>query len=162
MLLAKPPGSGNEGVSVSLSYSDARSTQPSPHGLAAGGGLADAPSAPVCLTSHGDQDGLNCVDRVRRHLGVAVGTAAGRWWAGTLRHWPLHERRARRARCLRRREEAVTKRRPARRRQPGARSGGGEMVTASGSMSEDDDGGGALAGGKGAAGMPARSAAAAS
>ena len=42
MLLAKPPGSGNEGVSVSLSYSDARSTQPSPHGLAAGGGLADA------------------------------------------------------------------------------------------------------------------------
>ena len=46
MLLAKPPGSGNEGVSVSLSYSDARSTQPSPHGLAAGGGLADAPSAP--------------------------------------------------------------------------------------------------------------------
>ena len=37
MLLAKPPGSGNEGVSVSLSYSDARSTQPSPHGLAAGG-----------------------------------------------------------------------------------------------------------------------------
>ena len=107
----------------------------------------------------GDQDGLNCVDRVRRHLGVAVGTAAGRRWAGTLRHWPLHERRARRARCLRRREEAVTKRRPARRRQPGARSGGGEMVTASGSMSEDDDGGGALAGGKGAAGMPARSAA---
>ena len=53
-------------------------------------------------------------DRVRRHLGVAVGPAAGRWWAGTLRHWPLHERRARRARCLRRREEAVTKRRPAR------------------------------------------------
>ena len=47
MLLAKPPGSGNEGVSVSLSYSDARSTQPSPHGLAAGGGLADAPSAPA-------------------------------------------------------------------------------------------------------------------
>ena len=46
MLLAKPPGSGNEGVSVSLSYSDARSTQPSPHGLAAGRGLADAPSAP--------------------------------------------------------------------------------------------------------------------
>ena len=46
VLLAKPPGSGNEGVSVSLSYSDARSTQPSPHGLAAGGGLADAPSAP--------------------------------------------------------------------------------------------------------------------
>ena len=46
MLLAKPPGSGNEGVSVSLSYSDARSTQPSPHGLAAGGGMADAPSAP--------------------------------------------------------------------------------------------------------------------
>ena len=46
MLLAKPPGSGNEGVSVSLSYSDARSTQPNPHGLAAGGGLADAPSAP--------------------------------------------------------------------------------------------------------------------
>ena len=36
-----------------------------------------------------DQDGLNCVDRVRRYLGVAVGTAAGRWWAGTLRHWPL-------------------------------------------------------------------------
>ena len=107
-----------------------------------------------------DQDGLNCVDRVvRRHLGVAVGTAAGRWWAGTLRHWPLHERRARRARCLRCREAAVTKRRPARRRQPGARSGGGEMVTASGSMSEDDGGGGALAGGKGAAGMPARSAA---
>ena len=106
-----------------------------------------------------DQDGLNCVDRVRRHLGVAVGPAAGRWWAGTLRPWPLHERRARRARCLRRREEAVTKRRPARRRQPGARSGGGEMVTASGSMSEDDGDGGALAGGKGAAGMPARSAA---
>ena len=26
---------------------------------------------------------------VRRHLGVAVGTAAGRWWTGTLRHWPL-------------------------------------------------------------------------
>ena len=47
VLLAKPPGSGNEGVSVSLSYSDARSTQPSPHGLAAGGGLADAPSAPA-------------------------------------------------------------------------------------------------------------------
>ena len=33
------------------------------------------------------------------------------------------------------------------------------MVTASGSMSEDDGGGGALAGAKGAAGMPARSAA---
>ena len=55
MLLAKPPGSGNEGVSVSLSYSDARSTQPSPHGLAAGGGLADAPSAPgrgPCVGCH--------------------------------------------------------------------------------------------------------------
>ena len=34
-LLAKPPGSGNAGVPVSLSYSDARSTQPSPHSLAA-------------------------------------------------------------------------------------------------------------------------------
>ena len=53
VLLAKPPGSGNEGVSVSLSYSDARSTQPSPHGLAAGGGLADAPSAPPAgATAH--------------------------------------------------------------------------------------------------------------
>ena len=46
MLLAKPPGSGNEGVSVSLSYSDARSTQPRPHGLAAGapGGRAVRPA----------------------------------------------------------------------------------------------------------------------
>ena len=38
---------GTKALSVSLSYSDARSTQPSPHGLAAGGGLADAPSAPA-------------------------------------------------------------------------------------------------------------------
>ena len=57
VLLAKPPGSGNEGVSVSLSYSDARSTQPSPHGLAAGGGLADAiPVAHAGNTNASDEE----------------------------------------------------------------------------------------------------------
>ena len=75
MLLAKPPGSGNEGVSVSLSYSDARSTQPSPHGLAAGGGLADAPSAPPAqppsdhgvepVALEGDLVGLSLLPRQR-------------------------------------------------------------------------------------------------
>ena len=52
MLLAKPPGSGNEGVSVSLSYSDARSTQPRPHGLAAGGAWRTRRPPRACLTSH--------------------------------------------------------------------------------------------------------------
>ena len=72
MLLAKPPGSGNEGVSASLSYSDARSTQPSPHGLAAGGGLADAPSAPACRA-------LELADGVGDGEGGFAGIVFTRW-----------------------------------------------------------------------------------
>ena len=76
VLLAKPPGSGNEGVSVSLSYSDARSTQPSPHGLAAGGGLADAPSAPPSRRNRTPNIGVpsaRAVFRTRRSMTIEEG-----------------------------------------------------------------------------------------